>query len=179
MSVLQIVYAPNDIFRKKAEQVGEITHEVRKIVNDMIDTMNFERAVGLGANMVGILRRIAVIDLKENGISEPLCLINPEIIWSSEETQTFNEASLSFPGISAEVTRPRAIKVRFIDYDGAQQEVEFDGFLATVIQHEVDYLDGKIFLDYVSKIKREMLLKKMQKHLKMHPPHVHGVHCHH
>jgi peptide deformylase len=179
MTILSIVHAPNSIFRKKAESVAAVTDATRELVDAMFATMEYEQAVGLGANMVGELQRIAVVDLHENGVSKPYCFINPEIFWRSEETQVFEEASLSFVGISAEIARPKAIKLRYLDRDGKAQELEADGFLASVIQHEVDYLDGITFLDHLSKMKREMLTKKMLKHIKLHPPHVHGEHCNH
>lgn len=177
--MLQIIYAPNKIFRTKAEEVTQVNDEIRSIADGMLKTMQVEQAVGLGANMVGVLKRIAVVDLHENGVSNPLVFINPKIIWHSDKMQEFEEASLCFPGISAKISRPDSIKVSYIDYDGKEQEMEATGFLATVIQHEVDYLDGKIFLDYLSKMKRDVLLKKMEKYIKMNPPHVHGEHCHH
>ena len=179
MKTLQIIHAPNPIFRQKAAPVAAVTDETRALVDAMFATMQLEQAVGLGANMVGILQRIAVVDLHENGISKPYCFINPEIFWRSEETQTFEEASLSFAGISAEITRPKVIKLRYLDRDGAAQELAAEGFFACVIQHEVDYLDGITFLDHLSKMKRDMLTKKMLKHIKMYPPHVHGAHCNH
>ena len=179
MKTLKIIAAPNQIFRTKAEPVAEVNDEILELVDAMFATMEFERAVGLGANMVGVLKRIAVVDLHDGGISKPYCFINPEIIWRSEETQVFEEASLSFAGISAEITRPKAIKLNYLDRDGIQQELEAEGFLACVIQHELDYLDGITFLDHLSKMKRDMLVKKMLKHIKMYPPHVHGEHCKH
>ncbi len=179
MNHLQIVYAPNKIFKEQAYEVAKVDDAVRATVDKMVATMYVEGARGLGANMVGILQRIAVVDLQENDMRDPMVLINPEIIWYSEETQVFQEASLSFPGIDAEVRRPKAIKVKYLDYDGKQQELEAEGFLATVIQHEVDYLDGTVFLDHLSKLKRDTLLKKMEKYIKMHPPHVHGAGCSH
>lgn len=175
----QIIYAPNDIFKKQAEHIEVINDEVRNIADKMLNTIHIERAVGLGANMVGILKRIAVVDLYENNKSSPIIFINPEITYYSEEKQTFVERSLSFPGIEAPVTRAKAIKVNYNDYQGNKQELEAEGFLSTVIQHEIDYLNGKIFLDYLSKLKRDNLLKKMLKHIKMHPPHIHGSGCRH
>jgi peptide deformylase len=145
----------------------------------MFATIYLERAVGLGANMVGILKRIAVVDLQENGVRVPYTFINPDITWRSKETQTFEEGSLCFPGITAQITRPRAIKISYIDYNGDNKDLETEGFLSTVIQHEVDYLNGKVFLDYLSKLKRDMLIKKMEKYIKMHPPHIHNEHCNH
>src|SRR5690606_26859668 len=114
---------------------------VRRLVDDMFETLAFEKAVGMGATMVGVLQRVAVVDLHEDGVSRPWAFINPEIVWRSDAMQEHEEASLCFPGISAKITRPRAIKMHYLDYDGARQELEAEGFFATVIQHEVDYLD--------------------------------------
>ncbi|WP_394355811.1 peptide deformylase [Candidatus Trichorickettsia mobilis] len=176
---LNLVYAPNDIFRQKAAIITIIDDNIRTLADQMLTTMYTERAIGLGANMVGVLKRIAVVDLQENGIRTPYILVNPEINWRSTDTQTFNESSLSFPGIAAEITRPKAIQMTYLDYHGIPQTLEAEGLLATVIQHEIDYLDGKIFLDYLSKMKQDLLLKKMIKYLKLNPPHIHGAHCHH
>lgn len=179
MKHLQLVYAPNPIFRQKALPVDKVDNEIRILIDKILSTVYVEGGIGIGANMVGVLKRIAVVDLQENGERNPHIFINPEITWRSKEVQTFKEASLCFLGIDAEVTRPKAIKMKYLDYDGKPQEIEAEGFLATVIQHEVDYLDGKIFLDYLSKLKRDTLLKKMEKHIKMYPPHVHGEGCRH
>jgi len=179
MPVLQLVYAPDPIFKKTCDPIAKVDDATRQIVDDMLKTLEFEKAAGIGANMVGILKQIAVVDLHENDISTPYCFINPEIFWKSDDTQTFEEASLCFPGISAKITRPSKIKLRYLDYDGKQCELEADGFFAAVIQHEVDYLHGKIFLDHLSKMKRDMLIKKMLKFQKQHPPHVHGKNCKH
>lgn len=179
MSNLSLVYAPNPIFKKHAEHVATVNDETRKIADQMLKIMYQEKAVGLGANMVGILQRIVVVDLRENSTPNPHIFINPEIIWHSEEVQTFKEASLSFPGINAEITRPKAIKLNYLDYDGKKNTLEASGFFATVIQHEVDYLNGKVFLDYLSKFKRDTLLNKMLKHIKLNPPHIHSDSCNH
>jgi peptide deformylase len=179
MSNLSLVYAPNKIFKQKAEIVDVVDDSIKETVDAMLHVMYAEGAVGIGANMVGVLKRIAVLDLRENNIRSPYVLINPEIIWFSEDKQTFKEASLCFPGINAEVTRPRSIIVTYLDSQGDAQKLECEGFLATVIQHEVDYLNGIVFLDYLSKMKRDLLLAKMAKHIKMHPPHVHTEHCRH
>jgi len=179
MTLLSLVHAPDPIFRKKAAIVEKIDDSIRTLVDDMFETLEYEKGVGMGANMVGILKRIAIVDLHENGVSNPHTFINPEIFWRSDEMQEHEEASLCFAAISAKIKRPKAIKIRYLDYDGKQQELEAEGFLASVIQHEVDYLDGITFLDYLSKMKRDMLMKKMLKHIKNHPPHVHGAGCNH
>lgn len=179
MSHLPLVYAPNEIFRKKASPVLEVNDEIRATIDAMFNTMYLAHGVGIGANMVGILQRIALVDLQENGIRSPITMVNPEITWHSMEQQSFMEGSLSFPGIEAMISRPAAIKVSFTDYDGNEQEIEAEGFLAAVIQHEIDYLDGKVFLDYLSKLKKDTLIRKMQKHIKMYPPHIHTENCTH
>lgn len=176
---LPLVYAPNEIFKRKAEIIETVDDEIRLIVDRMIKTLDAERAVGLGGNMVGILKRIVVVDLHENGVSNPLVFINPEIIYRSKESQIFEEASVCFPGIAAEISRSKEIKVKYLDYQGEARELEANSFLASVLQHEIDYLDGKVFLDHLSKMKSDMLLKKMQKYIKMHPPHVHSSSCRH
>lgn len=163
MPKLNLVFAPDPIFRQKAVPVVTVTDETRALVDAMFDVLYREQGVGLGANMVGLLHRIVVIDLQETGDKTPLTLIDPERIKASEETQVFTEASLSFPGISAEITRPRAITVTYLDYDGNPRELEAEGWLAQVIQHEMDYLDGRTYLDHLSSLKRSRLLKKMQK----------------
>ena len=179
MAILPLIYAPNPIFKMKAEPVADINDDIQKLVDDMLYTMYTEGAVGLGANMVGVLKRIAVVDLQDNNTKSPLTLINPKITWHSDDTQTYKEASLCFPGISAEISRPSTIKINYFDYDGKAQELKAEGFLSAVIQHEVDYLDGKTFLDYLSKMKRDILIRKVEKHIKKYPPHIHGEHCNH
>ncbi|MDB2414455.1 peptide deformylase [Rickettsiales bacterium] len=179
MSLLPLVYAPNKIFQEKALPVEKVDDEIRELIDDMFETLYFEQAVGIGANMVGILRRIAIVDMYEDGKPNPYVFINPEITYRSKETQTFEEASICYRGISAKITRPSSIKVKYLDKEGKNQELEANGFFASVIQHEIDYLDGKVYLDYLSKMKRDMLLKKMDKYIKMHPPHIHSASCNH
>ncbi|MDP4708934.1 MAG: peptide deformylase [Rickettsiaceae bacterium] len=160
---IEIVYAPNGIFKKQAARVLDVDDKVRFIVDQMFNIMYQHGAVGLGANMVGILQRIAVIDLQENNTRQPYVLINPLITYASSEVQVFEEGSLSYPGIRAEITRPKHIEVEYLDYNGQKESLKASGWMATVIQHELDYLDGKVFLDYLSPLKRNILLKKMQK----------------
>ena len=163
MISLPLIIAPDPVFRMTAEPVNEVDDQTRAEVKAMFDTLYREQGVGLGANMVGLLKRIIVVDLQEEGKKAPLAMINPEITKLSGETQTFEEASLSFPGISANVTRPGSIDVAYLDTDGNSRSLEATGFLATVIQHEIDYLDGRTYLDHLSAVKRNMLLKKMAK----------------
>lgn len=178
MSVLSIVYAPNPVFKQKAKPIDKVDDSIRQLAEDMLDTMRFENAVGLGANMLGIDRRIIVVNIKQEN-SKSYVMINPEILETSNEFNEHEEASLSFPGISAIIKRPNKIKVKYLDIDNKEQILEAEDFLARVILHENDYLNGITFLDYLSKMKRDMLTKKMIKHIKNHPPHIHGKHCNH
>lgn len=177
MTALQLVTAPDPIFRKKAEVVDVVDDEIRETVDAMFAVMYAEGALGIGANMVGVLKRICIIDLQEGGVKKPLTLINPEIVEASDDLSEYEEASLSFPGISAPVKRPRFIRVKFLDRDGKEQELEAEVPLSTIIQHEMDYLDGRTYLDHISKIKRDRLLKKMKKFQKFgHAHHHHHGH---
>ena len=175
--MLPLIYAPNKIFQEIAQPVKEVNDDIRHIIDEMFKTLKIENAIGLGANMVGILQRIIVIDWKKENIK--ISMVNPVISYFSEEMQEFTEGSLSFPGIEAKISRPKKIKLSYLDYNNQKQEMEAEGFLATLIQHEIDYLDGKIFYDYLSKIKRDRLIIKMKKFLKKHPPHIHDEHCNH
>lgn len=173
MSILPLVIAPDPIFKKKAEKVGTVTDSIRKIMDDMLDTLHAEHGVGMGAPMVGILKRIVVVESDESGEKKVYFMADPEIIEKSDETQVYLEASLCFPGISADIERPKYVKISYLDYDGKPQIIEAEGFLSTCFQHEIDYLDGKVFLDYMSKMKRDRLISKMQKAKK------HGHACSH
>jgi peptide deformylase len=179
MPVLQLIYAPNPIFKQKSAPVTTITDATRSLIDDLHATLNFEEGVGMAAPMVGVLERIIVVNIHPDGVSTPLSFINPEIIWTSDDTQTVEEASLCFRGISAPITRSRAIKMTYQDVNGITHNFEAEDFLATVIQHEIDYLDGIVFLDHLSRMKRDMLIKKMNKIIKLNPPHIHGAGCHH
>ncbi len=179
MALLTLVTAPDPIFKQRSTPVEAVDDDVRRLVDDLFHTLEVEQAVGMAAPMVGVLKRIAIADLQEGGVSTPLTFINPEIIRRSDERQEVEEASLCFPGISAVISRPQAITVSYLDYEGKAAEMSAEGFLASVIQHEVDYLDGITYLDHLSRLKRDGLMKKMQKFLREHPPHVHGAGCAH
>ncbi len=165
--MFRITIAPDPIFRKTAEPVVNFDLELEDTINAMFDTAKANGAIGLGANMVGLLERIIIVDWLEGGKS--FAMVNPEIISKSDEMQEFEESSLSYPAISAKVTRPSKITVKYQDKKGNFAEMNAEGFLATIIQHEIDYLNGKVFLDYLSKLKQERLLKKMQKYIKQNP----------
>jgi peptide deformylase len=166
MALIPLIFAPHPIFKKHAKIVTDFNNDLRQLIKDMFETMYAHQAVGIGANMVGILKQIAIVDLQENGIKTPYHFINPKITYQSEETQRFTEGSLCFPGIDAEIERPAKITMSYQDEFGTKHTIKAEGWLATVIQHEIDYLNGKIFLDYLPKLKRRMLLNKLKKTVK-------------
>lgn len=163
MPALKLIFGPDPIFTVSAEAVTLFNDDLLTLTQDMVETLYAEKAVGIGANMVGHLQRIVVIDLQEDGQQGPLVLINPVITRKSDDTQCHEEASVCFPGISATITRPRKITLTYQDCIGSEHQMTADGYLATVIQHEIDYLNGIIFLDYLSPVKRKMLLRRTRK----------------
>lgn len=172
MAVLPICEVPDPVLREVCAPVAEVTDEVRGIVADMFDTMYDARGIGLAASQVGILKRIVVIDLQEREVEdeekpeaarEPRAFVNPELTWVSEETSIYNEGCLSIPEQYAEVERPARCSVTWLDTDGVRQEEEFGGLMATCMQHEIDHLNGVLFIDHISRLKRGMLLKKLEK----------------
>ncbi len=161
MSVLQVLHFPNDRLRKIAALVKEVNVEVQRIVDDMFETMYAEEGIGLAATQVNIHQRIIVIDVSENR-DERLALINPELLEKSGETG-IEEGCLSIPEQRAFVPRAERVKVRALDREGKQYELETDGLLAICIQHEIDHLDGKLFIDYLSPLKRQRIKQKLEK----------------
>ena len=163
MCALPLVIAPNPVFRQKAEKVDIFDERVRGQIKQMFETLYHENGIGLGANMVGLLKQIIVIDMKDGGDGSPIAMINPQIMTQSDEVQSFTEASLSFPGISADISRPAYIQVAYMNEQGEACSLEADGFFAAVIQHEMDYLQGKTFLDHLSRTKRDGLMRRYKK----------------
>lgn len=166
MPNLPLLLAPHPALRKIAAPVPAVTGDVCKLMDDLLDTIHDNHGIGIAAPMVEIPQRVIVVDVEQDGAKHTLRMANPDILARSSSLQTFDEASLCYPGISAPVSRPDRITVRYLDYHGELQTLDASGFLATVIQHEMDYLDGKVYLDYISKLKRDRLLKKMEKSLK-------------
>jgi peptide deformylase len=164
MARLPILVAPHPILKRKAQPVAEVDARVVKLMDDMVETMYDANGIGLAAPQVGVLDRVIVVDVHEKGEpANPIRLANPEIVWSSDEKAVCEEGCLSVPEQYAEVTRPQRIRVRYLDEKNQQQEFEADGMLATCIQHEIDHLNGVLFVDYLSMLKRNILLKKVQK----------------
>lgn len=181
MSLLPLVIAPDPIYKTRCTEVPEVTDLVRRALDDMMETLHAHHAIGMGAPMVGLTQRLVVIDLEEeDGTSHIYKMVNPEIVERSTEMQTLMEASITFWGVSAEITRPAHITVRYLDSEGKTQTVTASGLLAACLQHEIDYLDGKTFLDYLPPVKRDMLKRKMEKFKRSgHPPHAHSHFCQH
>jgi peptide deformylase len=155
-------YLGDPVLRQKAVAVEELTAEVRQLIEDMFDTMYAEDGVGLAAPQVGVSQRVIVIDPREPDIA-PFALVNPEVVEVSEEVERGEEGCLSIPGLKEIVERPSAVRVEGMDRDGERIVIEADGLLARILQHEVDHLDGILFLDRVSSIKRKLLLNRWQK----------------
>ncbi len=138
--------------------------EVRRLVDDMFETMYKAPGVGLAAIQIGVPRRVVTVDTaKKDEEKSPLALLNPEITWSSEQKGTYEEGCLSIPEYYEEVERPAQVKVRYMDLDGKTKEIEADGLLATVLQHEIDHTNGVLFIDHISKLKRDRVIKKFAK----------------
>lgn len=167
MSVLKVYEYPHPILKKKASKVEKVDDELRKFLDDMLETMYHAVGVGLAAPQVGVSKRIVVIDAErdsEEGIrGKPMYLINPQIIWTSEEKIICEEGCLSVPEQRGEVERFEKVRIQYLDYDGNAKEILADEFLAIVVQHELDHLDGILYIDHLSRLKRNMLLKKLQK----------------
>jgi len=163
----KIVIEPDPILREKSTPLEKVDDELRKLLDDMLETMYAAPGIGLAAVQVGILKRLIVIDIsKDKEKKKPLFLINPEIIYSSKNTAIYEEGCLSLPGHFAEIERPAECQIKFINYEGKEKELKAGGLLATCIQHEIDHLNGILFVDYLSKLKKDMIIKKLIKQKK-------------
>ena len=182
MTILPLVIAPDPKLFIESKPVDKVDDEIRKFIDDMIETMHHEDGIGLAAVQVGVHKRILVMDLSDSvnryeevgedncgvDISKPFCVINPEVTEFSDEENIYEEGCLSFPGQRANVTRPKKVKVKYLDYYGKEQVLHCDGLLATCIQHEIDHLNGVVFIDHLSKLKRDMVMKKVKKLKKLY-----------
>ena len=163
----KILTEPDPILRKKCDPIEQVDSETKKLMDDMLETMYAAPGIGLAAIQVGILKRLVVIDIsKGEEEKKPIFLINPKIIHRSKKTSVYEEGCLSLPGQFAEIERPAECTLIYIDYDGKEKELKADGLLATCIQHEVDHLNGILFIDYLSKLKKDMIIKKLVKQKK-------------
>jgi len=163
-----LVILPDPQLRLVSEPIGEITDEVRALAADMLETMYDAPGIGLAAIQIGVPKRLVVIDLaKPDEARQPMVLIDPEITWASEEKRTYEEGCLSIPEYYEEVERPDRVRFRYRNLDGKTVEAEAEGVLATCVQHEIDHLNGVLFIDYLSKLKRDRVTKKFQKAAKI------------
>ena len=169
MALLQIIETPDPRLRTISTPVDAVDDELRRLMDDMLETMYDAPGIGLAAIQVGVPKRVLVIDLQdedpETGERQraPMFFVNPEIVEESDEQSVYSEGCLSVPEMFADVERPAAIRARWLDYDGVAHDERLDGLLATCLQHEMDHLNGVLFIDHLSKLKRDMLLKKLEK----------------
>jgi len=167
MALRQILIEPNEILRKKSIPVEKVDSDIKKLMDDMLETMYAAPGIGLAAIQVGVPKRIIVLDIaQKEGQKNPMFFINPEIINKSENNSTYEEGCLSVPGQFAEIDRPEKCYVKYLDYYGQLKEIKAEGMLATCIQHEMDHLEGILFIDYLSKLKKTMIIKKLSKQKK-------------
>jgi peptide deformylase len=164
MAVRDILIIPDKTLRLVSEPVTSFDKELRSLVDDMFETMYAAPGIGLAAIQIGVAQRVITMDLaKKDDPKEPQVFFNAEVIWSSDERSTYEEGCLSIPEYYEEVERPSRVKVKYADVDGKTHEIEADGLLATCLQHEIDHTNGVLFIDYISKLKRDMVMKKFKK----------------
>ncbi|MEO0682008.1 MAG: peptide deformylase [Pseudomonadota bacterium] len=164
MSIRPILIHPDPRLKKTAEEIGEIDDDLRRLIDDMLETMYDAPGVGLAAPQVGVSARVFVMDVApKDAPPEPMAMINPVILEASDEMQTYEEGCLSIPEIYADVSRPARVVLRWLDRDGAEAQAELEGMAAICAQHELDHLNGKLFIDHLGSVKRSMITQKMKK----------------
>lgn len=171
MSILKIITAPDALLKQVSTPVAGVDDDLRKLMDDMLETMYDAPGIGLAAVQVGAPKRVLVIDLQDREsdaedapeIRDPHFFVNPEIYWTSDEEAIYQEGCLSVPEFFEDVERPAECKVRYLDYKGDAQDKHFTGLMATCLQHEMDHLNGILFIDHISRLKRQMILKKLKK----------------
>jgi peptide deformylase len=164
MAKLDIIVAPDPRLKVKCKPVAKVDAKIARLMDNMLETMYAAPGIGLAAPQVGIAQRIIVVDTARDGEKPaPLKMANPELTWISDEDAVFNEGCLSLPEHYADVVRPKAIKVKFLDHENEIREIEVEGMLATCIQHEMDHLDGILFVDHLTALKRNIILRKLLK----------------
>ena len=166
MTIKRILTEPDPFLRKKSENVEKVDGDIRQLMDDMLETMYNAPGIGLAAIQIGVPKRVIVMDISKGEEKKPLYFVNPEIIWSSKEDATYEEGCLSVPGQFAEIDRPDKCHVKYLDYYGNKKELKAEGLLATCIQHEMDHLKGVLFIDYLSKLKKTLITKKLSKQKK-------------
>ena len=163
MTIRKILTEPDPFLRQISHDVEKVDKEIRTLMNDMLETMYAAPGIGLAAIQVGVPKRVIVIDLSKEDEKKPLYFVNPKIIIKSKNNSTYEEGCLSVPGQFAEVDRPNQCHISYLDYNGKKKKLKAEGLLATCIQHEMDHLEGILFIDYLSKLKKSMIIKKLSK----------------
>jgi len=167
MTIRKILTEPDPFLRQKSTKVEQVNDEIRTLMDDMLETMYNAPGIGLAAIQIGVPKRVIVMDLsRDDEKKNPLYFVNPEIITNSDNDSAYEEGCLSVPGQFAEINRPDKCKVKYLDYSGNEQILNAEDLLATCIQHEMDHLEGILFIDYLSKLKRSMIVKKLSKQKK-------------
>ena len=169
MTIQKIITEPNKILRQKSIAVEKVDKNIQRLMDDMLETLYAAPGIGLAAIQVGVAKRVIVIDTsrgREKEPKNPMYFVNPEIFWKSEEKNIYEEGCLSVPNQFAEIDRPKQCHLKYLDYNGNPKEIKAEGLLATCIQHEIDHLEGILFIDYLSKLKKEMIIKKLSKQTK-------------
>jgi len=168
MAILPIITAPDPRLKLKCKRVERVDGEIRRLMDDLLETMYAAPGIGLAAPQVGVAKRVLVVDIaKEGAKPAPLQMANPEVLWRSEELATYEEGCLSLPEHYADVERPLRCRVRYLDAEGEIRELEAEGLLSTCIQHEIDHLDGILFVDHLTALKRGIILRKLRKAKKL------------
>ena len=164
MALREIIILPDKQLRLVSRPVEKVTAEIRKLADDMFETMYDAPGIGLAAIQIGTPKRVVTLDLaKKEEPKNPQVFINPDIVWSSDEQATYEEGCLSIPETYGEVERPARVKVKYLDPDGTEREIEANGLLSTCLQHEIDHLNGILFIDHLSRLKRDRIIKKFSK----------------
>jgi peptide deformylase len=164
MAVLPVLIPPHPLLKTKAKPVDSVDDSIRQLIQDMLETMYAAPGIGLAATQIGVLKRVIVLDVaRQDEPAKPQAFVNPEITWHSDEVVTYNEGCLSLPDHYADVERPAEIELRYLDRNGNRQQLRADGLLATCIQHETDHLNGILFVDHLSALKRNIILRKLAK----------------
>jgi peptide deformylase len=170
MAKLPIIVLPDPILRLPSAPVERVDDDVRRLIDDMLETMYAAPGVGLAAVQVGVPRRVLVLDVSDKDDEQaPIAMINPEIVSLGGEQRTHEEGCLSIPDVRIEIERPGSATVRYVDRDGVRQELAADGLLATALQHEMDHLDGKLIIDFLTRLKRDMIVRRFRKQAKDAP----------
>ncbi len=164
MAVREILTVPNPVLKQVSQPVAKVDDELRALMDDMLETMYDAPGIGLAAIQIGVPKRVIVMDLaRQDEEPQPRYFVNPEILWASEETAPYEEGCLSVPEYFDEIERPARVKLRYLNYQGEQVEEDAEGLFAVCIQHEMDHLEGVLFIDHLSRLKREQAVKKVRK----------------